>query len=392
LTHFAAKLRQQNSLADSLSYLCRYVARRGPLAIKRWWHTRTGTAPIHKPSANTCLGVLVNGGVGDHLVAARFLRDLRSATEPFEFDIFSANPAFANWIFASVPGFRGCTYDGAFTHAAPTYDLSLDISGIVKVRGQANPKLGTLLEQHAKKINAFAAEMQLFIGGPERMDGFLAQKLQFQNVTRATSLHFMAGIPYGGDAFPLHLDDACLAKLELTGKRYVTVHNGFEASYVTAGGQATKCYPHFDQVIALLKQKYPDVQFIQIGAKTSVPLPHIDLNLISRTTLSEASALIRHAAAHLDNESGMVHIASCFAVPCCVVFGPTPPDYFTYAQNVNVRPKSCGGCWWITEDWMERCPRGLAQPICTYSQPPAEVAHAMSSLLHTHAKSAGVQG
>jgi hypothetical protein len=213
------------------------------------------------------------------------------------------------------------------------------------------------------------------------MDGFLAQKLVFQNVTRATSLHSIAGVTYGGDEFLLNVDKRYLVKFNLEGKRYVTVHNGFEAKCATPGGQATKCYPHFGEVISLLRQQMPDLLFVQIGTKTSVPLRQADVDLVGKTSLPEASAIIQGAAAHLDNESGLVHIASCLSIPCCVVFGPTPSDYFAYANHVSVRPKACGGCWWITEDWMERCPRGFAQPICTYSQSPSEVAQAMSQLL-----------
>jgi hypothetical protein len=136
-----------------------------------------------------------------------------------------------------------------------------------------------------------------------------------------------------------------------------------------------------DVVVALLKREFPDMFVVQIGSKTSTPIERVDLDLIGKTTLPQASAVIEGALAHLDNESGMVHIASCFSVPSCVIFGPTPPDYFGYAWNVNVRPKVWGSCWWITEDWMDRCPRGFDEPVCTYTQPAKEVAQAMGQTL-----------
>jgi hypothetical protein len=64
-----------------------------------------------------------------------------------------------------------------------------------------------------------------------------------------------------------------------------------------------------------------------------------------------------------------------------VVFGPTPSDYFGYPENINIDPVQCGGCWWIDELWMDRCPRGSAQPECMFTQPPEKiVAEALAAL------------
>jgi len=383
------KIAKQGSVRLALIYMWRYLVRRGPNAVKRWFGTGWRTASVKRADITadvTRVGAYVTGGVGDHIIAARFLRDLRKTSEPFTFDIFSASPAIAKWIFASVQGFQNCSYDSAFDSAIQHYDVALDISSIVKLRKRESNEGNDIgpsraLERSLIRISAFQNEMQPFIESSVRMDGFIAQKLQFRNVTRTTSLHHIAAIEYGGDQYPLEIDEDCVHRLGLEPKRYITVHNGFEAQFITSGARATKCYPHFDEVVALLKQKFPGVEVVQIGSTTSVPIRSVDLNLIGKTTLKEASAIIKNAVAHLDNESGMVHIASCFSVPCCVVFGPTPADYFGYADNANVRPKSCGNCWWITEDWMERCPRGFKEAICTYTQSPNDVAHAMTEIV-----------
>ncbi len=56
-------------------------------------------------SATPHLAVKITGGLGDYVVAARYLRDLADQVEPFSFDLYSGNPDVAGWIFASVPGF-----------------------------------------------------------------------------------------------------------------------------------------------------------------------------------------------------------------------------------------------------------------------------------------------
>jgi hypothetical protein len=195
--------------------------------VRRWWRTRAESAQFPQRAQGrdlANLGVLVSGGVGDHIVAARFMRDLRSSSEPFAFDVFSANPGFASWIFSSVPGFQHCSYDSLFQTLSRRFDARLELSGQVTVRSSAGLS-GKLLRQRVDKIAEFAEETNDLLTGSSRMDGFLAQKLQFQNVTRPTSLHSMAGIPYGGDQFQLPFDKACLTKsLCITGSNRKAPH------------------------------------------------------------------------------------------------------------------------------------------------------------------------
>lgn len=382
------KLEQQGSGSLALIYLFRYLLRRGPIWARRQFEIRRDTAKIKTSETASIalrLGVSVIGGVGDHVIAARFMRDLRSSTEAFDFDVFSATPTVAEWIFSAVDGFKKCYQELVFRSVSHHYDLGLELSSVISVRPEsrehAHNRTSEALKKVIENVKTFGMEMSVFANNSFPMHGFLAQNLQFRNATRATSLHHISDIQYGGNGFPLKVESGCLARFGLERKRYITVHNGFDAQYITSGSRATKCYPHFNEVITLLKEDFPDILFVQIGSITSIPMSQVDLNLIRRTSLQEASAIIEGSVAHLDNESGMVHIASCFSVPSCVVFGPTPSDYFAYADNVSIRPKTCGCCWWIKEDWMERCPRGFAEPICTYSQPPYEVAQAMTQLL-----------
>ena len=135
----------------------------------------------------------------------------------------------------------------------------------------------------------------------------------------------MSHTPYGGDRFQLPSNPLAPPRFSLRNSTYVTVHNGFEVQNIIGGTKSTKCYPHFDEVILQLRRDFPNLTFIQLGSKTSTPIPSVHQNLIGKTTLEEASTLIAGALCHLDNESGLVHIASCHGTPCCVVLGPTRP-------------------------------------------------------------------
>jgi ADP-heptose:LPS heptosyltransferase len=123
---------------------------------------------------------------------------------------------------------------------------------------------------------------------------------------------------------------------------------------------------------------------VQLGSSSSIPISGVDINLIDKTTIEEAAGLIKHALLHIDNEGGLVHVARCLGVRSCVVFGPTPAEYFGYPENINFRPLECGGCWWINETWMDQCPRGFDIPKCMESHLPATIASAISSALHNN--------
>lgn len=375
--------RQSGSIARAATYLLRYVMRRGPAALHRLFVLRRSIvlpAPI-KNERSPHLRIVLDGGIGDHVIAARYIRDLQASCGLFTFDTFSGNTQIDQWIFSDVSGFSHCYYDIQFQEEGD-HDLGIFIGATLQVLGKPKISPSPLLDC-VDKIRTFNEEMVDLIRDPLK-SGFLAQKLQFRNVTRQTSPHYMSGIAYGGDRFPLKCDRRILSEHGLERRKYVVVHNGFDGREVTSGDRATKCYPHFDEVVRLLKQDMSGIRFVQIGTGTSTPLRQVDLDFLGKTSLPEASAVIEDALLLLDNESGMVHIASCFSVPSCVVFGPTPPDFFCYAGNVAVRPKVCGGCWWITEDWMDRCPRGMQEPVCMNTQPPSAVARAFLQLLEAN--------
>ncbi|MGH7047002.1 MAG: glycosyltransferase family 9 protein [Stellaceae bacterium] len=326
------------------------------------------------------LSVTVSGGLGDLIVIARCVRDLGVEAEPFAFDVFAPLPDLARWVFSAVPGFEEAYPDTLEDMLGRSYDLRLRINQTIVIHYESTrwPRIREALRMATAVGSISRARrrggLDPYILNHPRLDNGLARKAVYANRSRNDFLHSMAGLTYGGDRLDLSADDTIRTRLGLEDRLYITVHNGFDANFIIAGEQATKCYPHFAEVIARLKAARPDLLAIQIGTTTSKPIPAVDLNLIGRTNLREAAGLLRGACLHLDNEGGLVHLAACYGRRSLVVFGPTPSDYFGYPHNINVDPIRCGGCWWIDELWMDRCPRGLEQPECVFTQPPERVA------------------
>ncbi len=383
--------RSQKSILAVGRYFYFLLARRGPAAIKRRIEARRTLANIaaqpellQAEAGQIAVAALVGGVVGDNIMAARFLRDLNAVCPNVRFDVYTSNLALGNWIYAGVPGMRNCFQDTVFERLPAEYDAQLEFGDTVRFL-QAKPNLfegqGGRFSAILDSIRKFSEKHSRSIE-PYNRDGVVAQELLYTTGTnRAAANHVIAGVAYGGDWYDLAADDAAIGKFMLAGKKYVTVHNGFDLSQVTNSGTVPKVYPRFAEVIKEVRQVMPDLVFVQIGSSTSVPIEGTDFNLIGRTSLAEATGLVKGAACHLDNESGLVTIASCYGTPCCVIYGPSSPDYFSYKGNVAVRPIECGGCWWASKEWLRRCPRGLEEPVCMYTQPPARVAEGVVQLL-----------
>jgi hypothetical protein len=391
--------RETGSLRAAVRYLFKSVARKAPTAGAHLWAAlryrigpgadRARLAAIHD-RGRLAIAITVSGGLGDLIVIARCMRDLAATVEPFSFDVFAPAPRLAHWVFAAVPGFERAFHDTVIAMAGNAYDLNLRMNQMVVIehamtrwqRIRRAPLLASVIGTigHSRRLH----DLEPYIAYHPWLDNALARKAVFTGHDRRTFLHHLAGLDYGGDRLAIAADDAALARFGLAGRRFITIHNGFDTNFVIAGERATKCYPHFAAVAAGLKAARPDLLIVQIGTTTSEPIAGADLNLIGKTSLIEVAGLLRAATLHLDNEGGLVHLAACLGRRSLVVFGPTPSDYFGYPGNIAVDPLHCGGCWWIDRLWMGRCPRGLAEPECVFTQPPERVvALALDALAET---------
>ena len=368
------------SLPRASYYIVKFVVTKSPLLfahvieIIKSRHlaadlkARRAAAPDH-----FMLAIKLSGGVGDYLVAARWVRDVIAQAEPVTFDVYCNSAELARWIFADFAGFAAVYSEFVFNRACEHYDCGVWPSQFVvtrrpatsPVKPTAHPRIAAMLDH----IDAFRPRIATFVERHPYDDGELGRFASAMGETRATFPHAISGIRYGGDRLDVRTDDSLLERLGLASRPFITLHNGFDPNFVITAKTATKCYPHFAAVAALIKASRPEVLLVQVGGATSMPIAGVDIDLTNRTTLPGVAALIRDSALHLGNESGLVHLARCFGVRCCVVFGPTPADYFGYPDNVNLPPPACGTCWWTTETWMDHCPRGHRVLPCMTHRP-----------------------
>ena len=393
---------ETGSLRAPLSYVRQAVIAKSSLAARHMWDLQSSLLPLrlaaerrrlaaHRAQGRLFFAVTVTGGLGDMIIIARCLRDIAQEVESFTFDVFAASPDMAQWVFAAVPGFGRAYPDTLERLSIRNYDLHLRMNQTVIATPDTidwdRLRQAPRMLQATRRLLRLSRQTNLepYILHHPRLDNGLARKAVYGGKSRQDFLQWMLGISYGGESLAIEADEEALRRFSLTGRDFITVHNGFDPNFIISGQRATKCYPHFDAAVAGLKAARPGLLIVQLGTKTSEAIAAADLNLIGRTSLTEAAALLRATRLHLDNEGGLVHLAACYGRRSLVVFGPTPSDYFGYSSNINVDPPRCGGCWWIEESWMDRCPRGMKQPECMFAQSPDKLIALALAALHPQA-------
>jgi len=161
---------------------------------------------------------------------------------------------------------------------------------------------------------------------------------------------------------------------ELRWGKYITFNYSVSQWGKISFGTKMWCGEYYEEFIRLFKEKYPDIAVVQIGSKNTQHIDGVDHYLLGES-LELAKYVLKNAIFHLDGECGLVHLATQLGTMCIVLFGPTPMEYFSYPENINIVSEACGGCMDISEDAVQNCIKGLSEPECMMSILPEKVAH-----------------
>jgi hypothetical protein len=338
------------------------------------------------------LAFKIAGGLGDYLIAARFVRDMVANSQALVFDIYCPKPALASWVFQDMPGFRlalDSKVESALTRGVYVYTFELsNCCRTIHTSAKLANALPTAHPVRAaiRHLEGFRGLITLHATNKPHLDGYLGDLATLLGQTRHSFCHHLAGLSYAGNELPLRRSPDILDRLGLRGRPYLTISNGYDgeaAPQARSGEEVTKVFDGFSPLVAMLKSRHPGILLVQLGSGNSAPIAGVDLNLIGKTSLDEVSALLAGSTLHIDNEGGLVHLAASVGTRSAVFFGPTPANYFGYECNLNFAPTVCGNCWWKTPSWMTTCLYPASRKACMQSHDIAQAATRMSALITT---------
>ncbi len=329
------------------------------------------------------VAVLYSGGIGDVLQACAMIAALKHDLAPCNVTLLHGNraaPAVArgNNSVEKIVVVAWSNYKRlrSILSQIPLFDLVVDVRYCIRY-----------LVPPESRMPDFMAEQRILSAGVfvrpwlNYLDDFPFRNNQFGRAAQRAGLRLMdltgmsgaldltqdSPLPFVPDAESL---DVVLGLLPIP---YVTIHNGVDENHALSaadppasggGYAATKMLPLGTWEIVVAKLKAAGFATAQVGLKQEELIPGVTHDLRGLTSLSEVALVIKYGNCHIDTEGGLVHLARAVNQRSVVMFGPTPVEFFGYRQNVNLSPSSCGDCWWIASDWLQRCTRGTLGPEC----------------------------
>ena len=375
--------------AEVFDHMQRLMPRRPPAPAPR----RPTVAS--QPADRVTIAVLLEGGLGDIVIAAGFVEALYLELGRGEIDVFHHNPDWAKFVFRDARFVRNVLPVSLYRGRAAYYDVVVHAPQFIHYRVNNPAKLAQLAPDAAEKIRTADKRFEQYRGLFDRrphLDALWARMSLARGRPIFANLDYLGCLATTRQRY-LALEPAtCESAQHLIGGDtgdYITVHDGFDTTQPVPVGTATKCWPlaHWASFVAQFKEAFPDFKVVQLGAGKSRPIPGVDANLIGRASLDQAAWLLKRAVLHVDTDSGLVHLAQLVHTRAVALFGPTDGEFYGYAGNTNLASDACGKCWWSAPDWLARCPRGLDQPECMATIAPSRVLEETRRQLQARRKS-----
>jgi hypothetical protein len=353
---------------------------------------------ISEECDKTQIAILLRGGIGDVMIAARWLHRLipriRSGGD-FVIDIYYALPDNIVFIFGNFDCVRYIYHDITFDYVSRYYSLALAINhlGFLELKKASlddlsvNRPLSEMLGSWSTGIGDFKKFTNEDYH-PKLGAGF-AHFIQAHGFTRQDILRAQTGEPVPVSPFPFFFSEGdALPDHGILHSPYMTIHDGWDSQLMLGSRRPTKSYPRekWASLVSEIKHRFPRLGIVQVGGGTGAEIPGVDLSLKDSIPLSRAARVLQRSLLHLDTDSGLVHIAASLGTKALVLFGPTDISYYGYPQNMNVNAPGCNNCWLSSGSWITTCLIGDVVPRCMESISQERILNAMEQALSaTHA-------
>ena len=341
------------------------------------------------------IGILIRGGIGDAMIAARWLHgvlpQIRAGGE-VAVDVYYALPDNIAFIFGNLSCVRYIYHDITFDYVSRYYSLALVINhlGFLELKRadaddlSAHTVLSRMLAEWFEGIREFKRFTNQDYH-PNLGAGF-AHFVQANSFTRLDILRAQTGLPAPIDPFPFHFsEDHKLPEHPVLEGPFVTVHDGWDWQLMLETRRPTKSYPRekWALLVKAIGVRFPKLGIVQIGGKTGDDIPGVHLNLRNAISLPTAARVLQKAALHIDTDSGLVHLAASLGTRAVVLFGPTDINYYGYPHNANLHARGCNNCWLSSGTWITTCLLGDVVPRCMSSIAPERVFEAIEGALNS---------
>lgn len=355
-------------------------------AVKRFFYP-------HREPKTDVLRVLVHirGGIGDVAMTRIFIKKLRETIPQAEISFCFDSKAVTEMIFSDglIDRYQDCRYH------PKDYDLVISGCHLLMFDYYDRERLARLAPHFLPAFERGLAIQRCFKDFARYtpyLDGALAEIAVAHGGSRVQNLGWFTGLEVGqNDHAEIQLSDQAarqtLDKLDLAGKKYITIHDGINTNTDTSLGHPTRCWPqeNWREFVRLFKQAFPNILVVQLGGSKSRVFDFADISLVGKTAVGDLPYVLDNALLHVDGESGIVHLANLTRTKSVVMFGPSKAQYLGYARNTNISSPVCGGCMNISKYWMTQCLLGYPrEKQCLAAISPKQVFDAAAAALQNN--------
>ena len=335
-------------------------------------HVRSSIAPL--PNNALRIAIRLDGGLGDVLVYGLWVKEFSKIIKSdFYIDVFpSKSKMISNTVFTEETFINKIYNYSDFEDNYKKYDLAIAFRRFPHVVYYDYSKIKSFSDNLNKiiyKYNCFQKENGKFFINGASCDTLIdlysicrnekrIQQPDIDNILDITekSKMFLALDPKSFEV---------LDRYNLNNIKYITITRSVDQNYNQKENVRLWPIEYYEKLIMDIKQKYPDIKFVQLGVSRCEELKGIDINLLGQTNLEEVKAILKHSVLHIDGECGMVHVKHFLYGSSVVMFAQTAIEYLGYDNNINLRSKGCSHwCEWIVDDWQTHCIRGYKTPPC----------------------------
>ena len=317
------------------------------------------------------------GGFGDYIISAKLLEELLE-TVKCNITVFVEKPEFGAAIYGNRENVRVKDFE-YYELQLGDYDLALTVEHFVHVKNMDETRVKNIAPDLYRRLRYLIdnwSELYVEVDRQWYREANRFHQCKVQGLDRWTELRMGKTFEIKDKKVIIPMDmnyESEFQKLSFANKTFITMNCGTDAMRMS-GTQQTKTWPdnYYDKLAALIKEKYPDIIIVQLGAADGTKLNNIDFHMMGQS-IELAKWILKNSVLHIDIEGGLVHLATQLDTKCLVLFGPTPMHMYAYSQNINLNSQVCSWCMGTHEDWAYKCYRGFEEPPCMYQITPAMV-------------------
>ena len=319
------------------------------------------------------VAVRISGGIGDAIIAKKFVDRIIELAPEANIDIYSSSMA-AKHVFNKTSQVNSFVHPNMarFDEVCSNYMLSVEHLYFLK--------FCSFQYEEIQRVNIIFADMMknLYEASQKYIDDCSINGMLYVYFQRAAfrktsvyefPLYYQHILGIKDRKVNIPLQDEWKEKFyELHIKSYITMNYGNGV-----GGTVSKQWPlkYFNSLVAMVHGAFPKIKIVQLGDKLADHITGCDKYILGEN-LELVKYVLKNSLLHIDIEGGLVHVATQFKTVCIVLFGPTPLEAFGYKGNINLRAGNCHNCVCL-ESNVYKCARGMNPAPCMLAIKPEMV-------------------